>query len=193
MESIETRANGNGVVSLEHSLGADFANRKVKIIFEPIEEPQQVRGSRRHILELVSETKRLESLCGRLKAHGILLTTDDHRQPLGEGTDDAKEWTIRKFAKEHLRTNTDYESFNYDKFDKWWVPEQYKNPTWDLLSTCQIDDCAGLLIVEAKLCRSVNLTRVCSDQLTHYLERRNGTWFLFLFQVAVSGWGRPEI
>jgi hypothetical protein len=35
------------------------------------------------------------------------------------------------------------------------------------------------LVAAQELCRSAEVTRLCSGKLTHYLEKKNGCMFLF--------------
>ena len=35
------------------------------------------------------------------------------------------------------------------------------------------------ILAPENLCRSVNLTHICSGKMTHYLERRNGVYHFF--------------
>ena len=38
-----------------------------------------------------------------------------------------------------------------EALDDWWVADDDKNPTWDLIAVCEGDNRRGLLLVEAKL------------------------------------------
>jgi hypothetical protein len=71
------------------------------------------------------------------------ITSSDHYQPKGYA--DPAEWTIRRFCKAYCQ-----DLFDFKAFDAWWVPDKYRNPQWDLLSTCTIKGRPGLLLVEAK-------------------------------------------
>lgn len=74
--------------------------------------------------------------------NGIVITDQDRLQP---NVKSREEWTLRQFCSQHFQ-----DSFDFARFDKWWVPDKYKNPTWDLLATCAIKGRRGLLLVEAK-------------------------------------------
>jgi hypothetical protein len=76
---------------------------------------------------------------------GVTLGPAEKRRPLCLA--DRKEWTIRRFACTYI---DGYPGFDFAEFDRWWVPDQYRNPQWDLLATCRIDDRPGLLMGEAK-------------------------------------------
>ncbi len=100
------------------------------------------RGSRKHILELVNKSDFVNVMNDLLDSHGIVFAGQDRQQP---NTNSKEEWTLRQFCSQHCQ-----DSFDFASFDKWWVPDKYKNPTWDLLSTCVIKGRPGLLLVEAK-------------------------------------------
>jgi len=103
---------------------------------------KQYRGSRKHILELVRRSDFIEVINNLLGDKEISLTDQDKQQPNAASEE---EWTLRQFCAQYCR-----DLFEFDRFDSWWVPDQYKNPTWDLLSTCTIKGYSGLLLVEAK-------------------------------------------
>lgn len=104
--------------------------------------PQEERGSRKHILELVRRPDFMIVLSDLLSTNGIVITDQDELQP---NVKSREEWTLRQFCSQYCQ-----DLFDFAGFDKWWVPDKYKNPTWDLLSTCKIRGRLGLLLVEAK-------------------------------------------
>lgn len=100
------------------------------------------RGSRKHILDLVSAADFPAQLNRVLERRGVIVEARDHR-PLDHGHPD--ETTLRPFL-----DGKRFDGFDYKAFSSWWVPEHFKNPTWDLLATCTIDGTPGILLVEAK-------------------------------------------
>lgn len=102
-----------------------------------------MRGSRKHLLDLLDSEHVEQRLTDLLLGTGVTVAAGAARQPLGHR--EPSEWTIRRFAAKHLAGQ-----FDYDSFDRWWVGDQYQNPQWDLLVACDIDGRPGLLMVEAK-------------------------------------------
>lgn len=105
------------------------------------------RGSRRHILELIDSPNYVQKLNTLLKNRAFV-TEDDNRVPSGKKQ--SSEWEIPQFCETYFSDWVDPE-----KIRGWWLPTQPENrrakgPTWDLLSTCQMGDRRGLLLVEAK-------------------------------------------
>lgn len=103
----------------------------------------QPRGSLKHVLDLLDSGRFAQTMSTLLGKDGMQLTEKDAWRP--QGYDDPEEWTVRRFCAEHCAG-----LFDFARFDAWWVPDKYRNPQWDLLSTCTIDDRPGLLLVEAK-------------------------------------------
>ena len=99
------------------------------------------RGSRRHVLNLAASPRFHELMNGILAETGVSLAESDVHQP--GGPDNPSEWTIRRFAETHLAR---WQEFGFADFDAWWVSDQYRNPQWDLLTTCRIQGVRGLLI-----------------------------------------------
>lgn len=104
------------------------------------------RGSRKHVLDLVDSDSYLGSLNSLLATADATVEAADLYRPLGHREPD--EFTIRAFCKEAGLTSL--ASFNYEEFNRWWVPDEYRNPQWDLLSTCTIAGRRGLVLGEAK-------------------------------------------
>jgi hypothetical protein len=79
-------------------------------------------------------------------------------------------------------------------FEKWLSPLAETRwvirlrSVWNRTGPEDVD--AAARTVEYLRCRSANLTHVCSDQLTHCLERGIGVDGFFLFQAALSNWGK---
>ncbi len=101
------------------------------------------RGSRKHILDLL-DSGRLFAILNNLFADtDVQFRDDENCQP--RGREDPEEWTLRKFCKAYYNNQ-----FDYQVFDNWWVPDRYRNPQWDLLTTCAVKGKPGILLVEAK-------------------------------------------
>ena len=101
------------------------------------------RGSRKHILDLLDSDGFVQTMNDLLAGAGVTLTSAHPRHP--EGHANPEEWTLRQFCRAHQ-----LDRLGFDSFDRWWVPDHYQNPRWDLLSLCDIEGETGLLIVEAK-------------------------------------------
>ena len=103
----------------------------------------QPRGSLKHVLDLLDSGRFAQTMTDTLGKHGVQVGEDDAWRPQGYG--DPEEWTVRRFCAEHCKDH-----FDSARFDAWWVPDKYRNPQWDILSTCTIGGAPGLLLVEAK-------------------------------------------
>lgn len=101
------------------------------------------RGSRKHILDLLDSGRLFQILNDLFADTDVQFKDDENCQPRGRKI--PEEWTLRKFCKKYYNGQ-----FDYQAFDNWWVPDQYRNPQWDLLTTCTIKDRAGIMLVEAK-------------------------------------------
>src|SRR5205823_3763585 len=97
----------------------------------PGEEP--FRGSRKHILDLVQAQDYLPKLNALLGPHEVEVRVNDQHVPVSP--DRPTETTVRTFLKAHTPPGFDLETFS-----NWWVPDRWKGPTWDLLSTCLIQE-----------------------------------------------------
>jgi len=101
------------------------------------------RGSRKHILDLLDSGRVFTILKNLFADTDVQFRDDENCQPRGRKI--PEEWTLRKFCKAYYSGQ-----FDYQAFDNWWVPDQYRNLQWDLLTTCTIKDKAGIMLVEAK-------------------------------------------
>ncbi|MCJ2165598.1 MULTISPECIES: hypothetical protein [unclassified Pseudodesulfovibrio] len=101
------------------------------------------RGSLKHVLDLLDSGRFAVVMSNILGEHGVHVVEGDTQRP--QGYADSEEWTVRRFCAEHCK-----DRFDFARFDAWWVPDRYRNPQWDILSTCTIDGTPGLLLVEAK-------------------------------------------
>jgi hypothetical protein len=101
------------------------------------------RGSRKHILDLLDSDRAFTILKNLFADTNVHFRNEENYQP--KGREVPEEWTLRKFCKAYYSGQ-----FDYQAFDNWWVPDQYHNPQWDLLTTCTIKGKNGILLVEAK-------------------------------------------
>jgi hypothetical protein len=101
------------------------------------------RGSRKHILDLLDSGKLFAILNELFADTDVQFRDNENCQP--KGREAPEEWTLRKFCKKYYNSK-----FDYQTFDNWWVPDQYRNPQWDILTTCTIKGKPGILLVEAK-------------------------------------------
>lgn len=102
-----------------------------------------IRGSRKHVLDLLDSGNVEASLSKILAPYGIAVPEDTPRRPIGHAA--PEERTVRCFCSKYLASQ-----FDFARFDAWWLPDKYTNPQWDLLAVCTIQDNPGLLLVEAK-------------------------------------------
>jgi hypothetical protein len=103
----------------------------------------QPRGSLKHVLDLLDSGRFAPIVSDMLAKYGVSVGAGAAWRPQGHA--DSEEWTVRRFCAEHCK-----DRFDFARFDAWWVPDRYRNPQWDILSTCTIDDAPGMLLVEAK-------------------------------------------
>jgi hypothetical protein len=110
------------------------------------------RGSQRHILDLLdcrNYTTRLQSV---VVPHGVVISAADAHRPLGRSA--PQEWELPGFCREHCSGWVKSASVDADIWDSmltgWWLRHSSsprgKLPTWDLISTCRINDNKGLLL-----------------------------------------------
>ena len=102
------------------------------------------RGSQKHLLDLLDEFGTHISVFNRMLSGFAEIGGMDTYRPLSIKVPD--EYTLRMF----LRNARLVDWYAHSKFDSWWVPEEYKNPTWDMLCTATVQGNRGLLLVEAK-------------------------------------------
>ena len=104
---------------------------------------KEERGSRKHILDLVSSGKAPDTLTQLLADAGVVVHSGDRVRPASY--EDRSEWDLRAFCRSCSSEATDLRAL-----DSWWAGEAYKGPTWDLLAECTISGRRGYLLVEAK-------------------------------------------
>jgi hypothetical protein len=104
--------------------------------------PGEDKGSRHHLESLLKRSDFLQEINSLLGSHQIYLSKHGKLQP---NANSAVELTLRRYFDNYFPGLREF-----DRFRKYWVPDKYKNPTWDLLSNCSIEGGRGFLLVEAK-------------------------------------------
>ena len=102
------------------------------------------RGSQKHLLNLMDEFGTHLPVFNDLFSGFAEIGGMDVCRP--RSTEEPDEYTLRTF----LQNTRLVDWYAHAKFDAWWVPEEYKNPTWDLLCTARVEGKRGLVLVEAK-------------------------------------------
>jgi hypothetical protein len=100
-----------------------------------------MRGSAKHILDLVEREDYTEVMNGLLAGGGASVASDDAHHPAG--WEDRVEWAVHKFCEGYF-----HDWFMEDRLSGWWPGAS--PPRWDLISTCTVDEQQGILLVEAK-------------------------------------------
>lgn len=102
-----------------------------------------MRGSAKHVLDLLEREDYVQVMNGLLADGGVSITQEDTRRPFGHH--DSKEWRIRNFCKQFC-----HDRFDQELISKWWPGGRARPPMWDLISTCRVDERQGILLVEGK-------------------------------------------
>jgi hypothetical protein len=102
------------------------------------------RGSQKHLLDFLDEFGTHLPVFNHMLSGFAEIGPMDVYRP--RSTQEPDEYTLRAFLRISRLMNWHLQA----KFDAWWVPEEYKNPTWDLLCTAAVGDKRGLVLVEAK-------------------------------------------
>ena len=113
-------------------------------------ERERTNGSRRHMLDWVSDqTRFISEMSGFIDGTGAVLTLEDRWLP--KGWSNAREARLETFAPDVLQ-----EPAIGRDLRAYWLkhPRRANTPNWDLASTCTVDGRRGLLLVEAKAHRS---------------------------------------
>lgn len=100
-----------------------------------------MRGSARHLLDLLAREDYVQVMNDLLVDGGVRVAHTDEHRPLGQS--DPAEWSAEAFCAQLCR-----DWFDVDALSGWWP--QVMPPQWDLISTCRVDGQPGLLLVEAK-------------------------------------------
>ena len=88
------------------------------------------RGSRKHVLDLISQNDFFEIFNNLLKGSGATVSDIDVHIP--KGYTDSEEREIRDFGPKYLAEQVDWAAIR-----KWWPDQPAKSPQWDLLITCE--------------------------------------------------------
>ena len=102
------------------------------------------RGSQKHLLDLMDEFGTHLPIFNDMLSGFAEIGGMDVYRPVS--TKEPDEYTLRMF----LQNMHWFDEYDLSGFDAWWVPEEYKNPTWDMLCTGTIQGKRGLILVEAK-------------------------------------------
>ncbi len=104
----------------------------------------QTRAAAANIFSIsVSSGDAAEVLTALLQGLPVVVEADHRIRPVSH--DEPGEWDVRAFCRECAPTGVNLEPLN-----DWWVSEDYKGPTWDLLAECSVGGRPGFLLVEAK-------------------------------------------
>lgn len=112
----------------------------------PEKSNKELKGSQKHILELISRNDFVEYFNNLM--FDTKITIKDTKTLKPESLTNKEEYSLFSYCKEKssefdfLKRGTELAS--------WWAPEGGKLPTWDLLSICEINGEKALLLVEAK-------------------------------------------
>lgn len=106
-------------------------------------QPSEPSGSRKHVLDLVSSGTAPRALTELLV--DVELAIEPHHRMRPHGQSDTEEWDLRRFCRDCAPAGT-----ALGGIEGWWVSDEYKGPTWDLLAECTIRGTPGFLLVEAK-------------------------------------------
>jgi hypothetical protein len=101
------------------------------------------RGSRKHVLDLLSQNDFFEIFNNFLRGSGATVTDIDVHTP--QGYTDPEEMELRDFGPKYLADQIDWSMIR-----NWWPDYPAKSPQWDLLTTCTIEGKKGIVLVEAK-------------------------------------------
>ncbi len=104
------------------------------------------KGSQRCVLEFISSAKFIDNLNYLIKETNAKVDQADKFMPIG--FNNYQEAELKDFLKSYFSVDLG------DKIFSWWI-KKYRNgstrtPNWDLLSTCNINNKKGILLIEAK-------------------------------------------
>jgi len=104
----------------------------------------EFRGSRRHVLDLLSRPDYVSAMNNLLSGTGISVSTADFKMPVS--IQETKEATFLEFT----TALAEFSGAPLVDLGYRWVDSKYKSQTWDMISQCTIDGTPGILLVEAK-------------------------------------------
>ena len=106
--------------------------------------PRNYRGSQKHVLDLLdSGGNGLATLNSLFHNFNVNIAPTDTVRPSGRVA--PKEFYLPQFCTEFCQGR-----FNFTPLVNWWVPSPWRPPTWDLISTCEVNGKFGIVLVEAK-------------------------------------------
>jgi hypothetical protein len=149
--------------------------------------PQELRGSQRHLLQLIDSADYPIALNLLLRPHGIELADDASHYPLSVKR--KGEWTLERFASTHCPTLLDVR-----RFASWWP--RSARLKWDLISTCSYGGKPAVLLVEAKghakeLVQLMVRPDPRPEKFQEYLDN-NGKILSRLEAVNIPGYGHND-
>jgi hypothetical protein len=106
-----------------------------------------MKGSRKHVLELIDNPNYISIMNNILVPFDIILEDKKTVQP--KGFIDSSEYRLQRFVNEHKLVNI-FPSLKGFNFNKWWNPHGGGAPTWDMISLCKLNGKDAILLVEAK-------------------------------------------
>jgi hypothetical protein len=146
-EELTKRTDANGRLILEYDFGSENADREVRVSLDLLAPPHQYRGSRKHILDLVSANNFLERMQTLIGVDYIALDPTPEPMPGGfnsPGELDLEEYVRRSLGQAVAAQLRDHRGRN------WWAPNGGTRPQMDLICRAHIAGQPGLLFVEAK-------------------------------------------
>jgi len=103
---------------------------------------KEFKGSQRCMIKLISSPDFLTHLNSIIKDTDTTITNNDVWIP--KGLNDPRESQLKSF----LKSNFGLEIYN--GIVEWWMLVNVTTPTWDFVSTCNINGKKGILLIEAK-------------------------------------------
>lgn len=106
---------------------------------------QHQKGSSHQLLRVIEHDSGIifNMVESGLKEYGIRFNTNERFLP---SQFNKTESTIEEFLQ---GVSTEFPKFDFKSLRSWWAPVKQK-PSWDFISTCNIDGTKGILLVEAK-------------------------------------------
>ena len=101
------------------------------------------RGSRKHVLDLVSSVDARARLNHLVEPAGAVIGADAAWRPLSHSS--PEECDVRRFCRDHPAAGIDLSPLS-----NWWAPETYRGPMWDLVTEARIEGRPAQILVEAK-------------------------------------------
>jgi hypothetical protein len=146
-DELTKRTDANGRLIVEYDFGSANANREVRVSFDLLAAPHQYRGSRKHILDLVSTGNFNERMTTILNIDSVVLDPSPQVVPSGfksSGEMDLDEY-VRRFHGEHVAGRLGNIAGR-----NWWAPYGGTRPKMDLICKARIGGQAGLLFVNGQ-------------------------------------------